>query len=341
MKLPKGGRGGLALFRVQLASILLAAILTLFTGCAFPAGDGVPAHTQGQVAVLAKIATGQGEGISRARIVLARGKHVFDWEVPVVGLDISAELEAPIGLWELTLLLLDEEGSIRYQSAPQEVEILPHTPQLVEVVLRPGDGTVNLTIDLGNSPLWRSARRARVYFNDERTELIWENPDEPINHVFHLAPGTYDFLIELYTESFHAGNRIAPGVWQVIQVLSGQELVLNWQPHTQTVLVEAVIHMLPEAPQNLTAQLSQGQVHLTWDPHPNPFVTGYFVYSQTDPFARPTILTPLPVSQHHFVHDLAEMELNPGSQIAYSVAAVGYTGIAGYRTSPVVVQLSP
>ena len=86
------------------------------------------------------IASGQGEGILQARIVVARGKHVFEWEVPVIGLDLSAEVELPIGTWELTILLLDAEGTVQFQSTPHTVEVLPNGTQLVEVALRPGDG---------------------------------------------------------------------------------------------------------------------------------------------------------------------------------------------------------
>ncbi|HHT72619.1 MAG TPA: hypothetical protein GX008_02780 [Firmicutes bacterium] len=330
------------MYKPQVTLILAAVCLTLLAGCTLPAGDGLPVHTQGQVAVMATIASMQeGSGVSQARIILARGKHVFEWDVPVVGLDISAELEVPIGNWQLTILLMDDEGTIQFQSAPQEIDVMPNNTQLVEVVLRPGDGLVNLTIDLGDSPFWQNASRARVYFNDEREELIWEGIDGPINHVFSLAPGTYDLLIELYTESFHAANRIAPGIWQVIEVQAAQELVLNWQPATETLTVNAVIYMIPEAPQNLTANMSQGKVHLSWDPHPNPFVTGYFVYSQSDPFERPDILTPIPVLEPQFIHDVEELSLLDARSITYSVAAVGYTGVAGYRSSPLVVELGP
>ncbi len=320
--------------------IAAAVCLCMLAGCALPHGDGIPADTKGQLTVLGTIASGQGEGILQARIVVARGKHVFEWEVPVIGLDLSAEVELPIGTWELTILLLDAEGTVQFQSTPHTVEVLPNGTQLVEVALRPGDGFVNLTIDLGDSPLWQNARRARVYFNDERTELIWDDLDKPITHVFSLAPGTYDLLIELYTESFHAANRIAPGVWQVVEVQSAQELLLNWQPMTQSLTVNAVIFMIPEAPQNVTAQLQGSHVQISWDPHPNPFVTGYFVYSQTDPLERPYILTPQPVAESHFFHNLDEIIPENADTVTYSVAAVGYTGIAGYRSVPVTVQLS-
>src|SRR5690606_5033245 len=108
--------------------------------------------------------------------------------------------------WQLTIVLLDALGEAQFQSEPQDVEVYPNNPTAIEVILRPGDGRVDLTIKLDDSPLLKHVRRARVYFNDHRTELIWDDPGEPINHVFTLAPGTYDLLIELYTESFRASD---------------------------------------------------------------------------------------------------------------------------------------
>lgn len=321
--------------------VLASLVLTLLSGCVSPAGDGFPATTEGQVAVTATIAGVEHQDVTDARIILSRGKHVFQWDVPVDGLDISAELQVPIGIWDLTILLLDSEGTVQYQSAPQPVEVLPNGAQLVEVVLRPGDGFVNLWIELGDSPFWQNVSRARVYFNDERTELIWEGEEGPINHTFSLPPGTYDLLIELYTESFHAVNRIAPGLWQAIEVKPTEELVIRWQPAEQTLVVNAVIHLIPEAPQNVTAHCADGLVRLSWDPHPNPFVTGYFVYVQTDPLERPYLLTPEPITGHEYVHDLAELGALSAAYASYSVSAAGHTGPAGYRSAPVFVELSP
>ena len=52
------------------------------------------------------------------------------------------------------------------------------------------------------------------------------------------------------------------------------------------------------------------------------------------------ILTPIPVLEPQFIHDVEELSLLDARSITYSVAAVGYTGV-GYRSSPLLVELGP
>src|SRR5690554_2522762 len=191
LKKSKGGLGGLLMSRTQVTSVLVIVCLcaALLTGCSLPHGDGTSAHTTGPLAILGTLESEPATPISEAHIVLSRGKHLIEEIAPVSGTDFTAELQVPIGTWQLTIVLLDALGEAQFQSEPQDVEVYPNNPTAIEVILRPGDGRVDLTIKLDDSPLLKHVRRARVYFNDHRTELIWDDPGEPINHVFTLAPG--------------------------------------------------------------------------------------------------------------------------------------------------------
>lgn len=322
------------------AVALLYLVAILLTGCVMPIGLGSPPHAHGPLAIMGTLASEPHSPVTQAHIVMSRGKHLFEWNVPVEGLSFKADIELPVGTWELSILLLDAQGNVLFQNEPQPVEVSPHESQVVNVVLRPGDGRVNLTIDLRGSLLLPHARRARVYFNDERTELVWEEEKETINHVFTLPPGTHDFSVELYTESFRASDRLVPGVWQSVEVKPGEELVINWEPLLQELTVEAVIGLILDPPQNLTAEVDNNQVKLAWDAHHSPYVTGYFVYCWADPFERPEILTPTPTAVPEFLHTLDDQEEPSHGTLTYSVAALSSSGVVGYRSSELAVTIS-
>lgn len=318
---------------------LVCLLVILFTGCNLQSSLGNSSHGQGPLAIMGTLASVPDRPVTEAHITMSRGKHLFEWTVPVEGLDFCAEVELPVGTWELSILLLDSHGTVLFKSEPQSVEVSPNGSQVVNVTLRPGDGKVNLTIDLRDSLLLPHARRARVYFDDERTELIWEEEKETINHVFSLPPGTYDFLVELYTESFRASDRLVPGLWQSVEVKPGEELIIHWEPLMQSMTIEAIIGLVPDPPQNLTAEVQNSQVKLIWDTHASPYVTGYFVYCQADPFERPEILTPTPVTTTEFIHVLDDLEELPYDTLTYSVAALSGSGVVGYRCDEIKISI--
>lgn len=282
--------------------------------------------------VLSKSTT---EEIVEAHCIISRGKHVYQEIVPLLDGTFEATILIPLGQWELTVLLVDSAGKVHYQSAAQSIHINPGQPTICEIILGSANSRVQIEIDLDNYIFRNQARRARINFNDTIYELIREEANDPFSTEIEVAPGSYEFKIELYSESFRIGDRLGPGFWQLIDVLPEEELTITFRPATEELHIVCWIELLLPAPTNLELQVVQGQAHLSWDALPQT-IRGYFVFAQTDPLERFELLTPVPVPEPHFYHDL---EGALPSRIGYTVAAVSEKGLVGYYSSLQILDL--
>lgn len=312
-------------YTLLLVSLLAAAALT---AACLPT-----AFTEPSLTVVGALETG-GEQVAEARILVTRGKHVLERAVPVQQNEFQGTLQIPVGKWEITVLLMDEEGIVRFQSKPQEVEISPGSSTVLELVLQPAASTVHVTIDLTDYVFKHEALRARIHFNDSIYEVIRPDSSVPLEAVLEISPGSYEFKIELYTDSFHVGNRLGQGSWQVIHVGENEDLVITWKPETEGLHISGRVETPLPAPGAVTVTGLEAGVQIGWEEVKHWNVQGYFLLAQLSPLERFQLLTPSPIPDTTFVHSL-EQGQSP-SEIAYVVAAVSRSGRVGYYSQPQV-----
>lgn len=307
--------------------ILVVWLLTL-SACTPP--SFLPKETP--LTVLGSLGGAPQEELVEARIVLSKGKHIVDKVVPLWKNEFQATLPIPIGQWELTVLLLDTEGMVRFQNTPQAIHVTLDQPNVVELVLRPADSQVQITIDLEHYIFRDQALRARIYFDDEMHEVTRPNAQEPFETTLSLAPGSYEFKIELFTGSFRSSDRLGPGIWEIVQVPADELISIVWSPLTEVMHISGRVETILPAPTNLRCTTTGQGIGISWDPPPSGEVLGYFLYAQTSPLERFQLISPIPWEQTDFFYVLDTEAEAPG-EIRFVVAGVGKSGKAGYYSS--------
>lgn len=311
--------------------VLLLILLVLFgstTACLKS-----PLTENSSLTVLGTLETTENE-VVKARIVLNRGKHTIEAEVPVHLNEFQGTIQVPVGQWELTVLLLDTEGIVRFQSEVQDIQISFNEPSFVELVLHPAASTVKVEILLDDYILQHETLRARIHFDDIIYETTREDSTELLEKTIEVLPGSYEFKIELYTESFRVGDRLGPGVWQIINIGENEEIVITWSPDTESLQIAGRVETILPAPENLRLAAEDGAVVLTWNAVNHRELAGYFLLAQTSLLERFELLNSVPIEDCNFRHIL---DLDPlPAEINYVVAAVSKSGLVGYYSEPQV-----
>jgi len=270
--------------------------------------------------------------VVEALIILSRGKHVVETTVPVHLNEFQGSLEVPVGQWQLTVFLRDADGMVHFQSKPENIQVDYGGATSIELILRPAASTVNISIDLENYVFRREALRARIYFDDQMYEVIRPDADAPFEAALEISPGSYEFKIELYTESFRVGDKLGSGLWQVVHIGASEEIFLTWKPETQGLLISGRVETLLPAPTGVTVTGSGPEVEITWMPVDHWNLQGYIVLAQKSALDRYELLTPSPLPTTSFLHALDPEELP--SEVKYVVAAVSTHGLVGYYSAP-------
>lgn len=272
--------------------------------------------------------------LENATIVLSKGKHVVEQTIPLVNNEFGSTIILPIGKWELTVLLIDADGVVKYQNTPQVVQVSLDKENLIELVLRPADSQVTIKINLDEYIFQTQALRARLHFNDVVYEVKKETPEELLETVLQLPPGSYEFKVELYSESFRAGDRLSDGIWELVHIPANQSLSLTWTPATETTTITGRIESLLPPPLGLRIEEMDQSLYLTWDPILDPELLGYFLYMQTDPLERFQLVHPLPLQETEFLLILGT-HLD-AEQILFTVAGLSKGGLGGYYSTPLL-----
>ncbi len=318
--------------RFFVVSLLLFAVVGL-SACSSPSLPTLPSLGRSSVTVMGAIddlslmPTESGE-IVDAQIVLTRGKHSVERRVPVQQYQFEAEIQLALGKWELYVLLLDGEGRVQFQSATQEIEVTPGKPIVIDLVLRPSDSEVTVSIDLTGYILRDLALRARVHFDDDIYEIVREDVTEPLRKVLSIPPGSYEFKIELYTESFRVGDRLGPGVWEIIDIPPNETIEIVWSPLAIGLEVRGRVESLLPAPENMRVSDADGTLIVTWDPVLDERTMGYFLFAQTNPLERFELLTPIPLEHTSYHYELDGD--TPPNDVLFTVATVSQSGFVGY-----------
>lgn len=271
--------------------------------------------------------------IVEARVVVSRGKHIVEDVVPVQKNEFQTTVQVPVGQWELTVLLADAEGIVRFQSKPQTIQIALAKPNTVELILRPADSKVRIVINLENYIFRHVAMRARIHVNEAVHEVTRSDSSIPLETVITMSPGSHEFKVELYTESFRATDRIGQGAWEVIHIAENEEVSITWSPETEALQISGRVETLLSAPSNLEAMgdVATG-ILVTWT-HLNHWDTaGYFIFAQESLLERYQLLSAVPLLEPSYLHELDPEK--PPAEIRYVVAAVSTKGVVGYYSHP-------
>lgn len=287
-----------------------------------------PLLQQSPVTVLGTVADSDASTITHAKIILAKGKQKVEEVVPVKNNEFSATLQVPVGEWELQILLMDSEGKVEFQSKTEKTNVSLGKRNTVDLLLRPADSEVSVRVNLDNYLFRDLAMRARIHFDDEVHEIIRPDLQTPLEKTILLSPGSYEFKIELYTESFRVGDRLGLGVWDVIHIDKNKEVIIDWSPESEQLQISGQVATLLPAPQNLKIKQQQNQLSITWDPVTHSECAGYFLFAQTSLLDRYELLSSLPLTRAEYQHDL-ENDETP-EEIRYVVAAVSNGGLVGY-----------
>ncbi len=310
--------------------IAIVVMALCLVGCSSNLGS------EGTVAISA-LNLPQSENIWEAEIICTRGRHNITRNVMVSGTNLTAEIPIPVGSWDISLNLMDNDGVVSYQDTVRDVMVYPDQPVVIDFQLKPAAGTVKVIIDLESYPHSEYVLRARVYFNDDYEEITRETDTDPFTGEYDLVPGSYDFNVQLYTESFRSSDRVDLGTWQTIDVTPFETQTIVWHPFLENLTIIANIYLLPDPPTNLTAELKDDSVELNWDFSTANDVEGYHIYWQPSPFESYQIIASVDQDTAEFTHDLSELETIP-PKFFYSIAPYSDI-IIGYRCSPVVVQI--
>ena len=307
---------------------LVLVVLLISTSACLP---NSPLTASAPLTVLGTLQIEGSTEVAEARLIIERGKHTIEETVPVLQNSFSATLNVPIGEWEVTVLLVDGQGFVLYQSKPEKTQVSLGQEPVLDLVLRPADSDVHVKIDLNDYVFRHVVMRARIHFNDVVYEVTREDTSTPLEYRAAIAPGSYEFKIELYTESFRIGDRISPGVWDVIHVTEGEELSISWSPATKNFQISGRVETLIPAPKNLVLTSDSESIELSWDPVIHENVMGYFIFAQSSPLERFELLNSSPREELRFLHTVEDDQT---SEIHFVVAAVSRSGLVGYFSEP-------
>lgn len=316
----------------HISLLLIFTVLVVMTGCVFKS----PLAEKNPVTVLGTLQGDQNENIEDAQVILTKGKHSVKETVPISNNMFEATLKAPIGQWELSVILVDKEGMALFQSKAQTINVTGRKPISINLILRPADSIVLVRIDLDNYIFKDKVMRARIHFDEEVYEVIRDNVNDGLEKEISLSPGSYEFKIELYTESFRAGDKLGVGVWKIIKVEKNEEKTITWQPEMDEIIISGQVETLLPAPENLRYTLEDTDVIITWDPLPYDELAGYFVLVQKDPQERFEILNSTPLTECTFAHELEDDYLV--DELLYLVAGVTDNGLVGFYSEQLILN---
>ncbi len=326
------------MFTLSKKMILIFISCLFVIGCSLSPTRPVSPDTLGEIMLIA-----QTEGIVTdtplwtAQISFTRGHHALIETLPLHDYNLTTTANIPIGTWDITLQLINEDGIAHYQDRVTDITIYPDKPSSVEFQLRPADGVVNVDIDLSNYPQAEYINRVRVHFDDDVKEIIREDSTEPLSGQYHLAPRSYDFKVELFTESFRATDRIDPGFWKTIDIAPLDELFLTWIPAMEDLQIIAEIFVVAQPPTNLQGQIHEDTLSLSWDPSPTDDIFGYQIFWQPSSFEPFVQLSVVDHNTLEYSHEISALfETDPPQTLNICVVAYNHIGL-GYRSQTITL----
>ncbi|HEY8418044.1 MAG TPA: hypothetical protein VIK93_08430 [Limnochordales bacterium] len=336
----------MSLWATRRARVLVAAaaVAILVAGCSAPFPELKPAAT-GQMAITASVPAAAALAAGHeVEVSLTQDKHQVQARRPVNGETFSITLDnLYIGRWEVKVIVWDPEGDAVYAGSGS-VWIREGQTTTVQVPLMPKEGTLDLTIDIAGLPLEQESYKARLHVSPGETyNLDRIEGTAQFKANVRLAPGSYDFKVDFYTDSFHSYKLIYTGYWMPFAVAPGKTVTLYWRPGTGAVEVEAAPAGPPPAPAALSATWLDGAVLLEWSAVTDGSVTAYRVYRRVGYLARYELVMEVDAANTWAVDTppAAEDAPDTGLGLSYVVTAVNAAGFESLRSPEAQLPFPP
>ena len=329
------------------ALALLIALAILAAGCGSVFPELNPPAT-GRMAIAATLAAPPGApGLElpapyEIEVTLTQDRQQVQERRPMHGDTATITIDnLYIGRWQVEVVVRDAAGDAIY-SGSGSVWINENETTTVSVPLAPRPGTFDLTIDIAGLTLEHQSYKARLHVGGSTYNLDRLEGTAQFQARVSLSPGSYDFKVDFYTDSFHAYKLIYSGYWMPVAVLPGKTTALYWKPGTGAVVLETGPAGPPPAPAGLSATWQDGSVLLEWTAVTHPDVIGYRLYRRLGALARYELLAEVGPDTTAAVDmpPVLDGESETGTGVYYVVTSVNKHGYESLR-SPEAVVLVP
>ncbi|HLT59342.1 MAG: hypothetical protein LOD91_03695 [Limnochordales bacterium] len=322
------------------AAALALAVAMLAGGCGSPF-PRLETPATGRMAVTASLpAAAALSPLQEFEVSLTQGRHVVQKRGPVEGETFAVTLDnLYIGQWEVAVSVWDAEGDAIYTGSGS-VWISENETTTVHVPLVPRPGELALTIDISGLPLEEQSYKARLHVSPGGVHNLDRVPGTALFEArVSLEPGSYDFKVDFYSDTFHAHKLLHTGYWMPVSIRPGKTAALYWKPGTGAVEIEAEPAGPPPAPAQLVAAWQEGAVVVEWTPVPAAGIVAYRVYRRLGPLDRYELLTEVDAGTRQVVDTPPPADGMPpaGPGVYYVVTAVNEAGYESLRSPEAAV----
>lgn len=324
--------------------VVTVALAIVAAGCSSPFPQLKPAAT-GQMAVMALVPETlvAQAAAHEVEVSLTQDRHQIHERRPLNGETFSLTLDnVYVGRWQVNVAIRDAEGDTIYAGSGS-VWVSENETTTVQVPLTPQPGALKLTIDIGGLPLEQEAFKARLHLSPGDTHNLDRVEGTALFEAnVAVQPGSYDFKVDFYTDSFHAHKIIYSGYWMPLSVTPGKTVTLYWRPGTGAVVIDAGPDGPPPAPAALSAQWTDDGVLLEWPGVPADNITAYRVYRRVGLLARYELVAEVDAATTSVLDTPPVLEEEPltGPGLYYVVTALNGAGYESLR-SPEAVVFAP
>jgi hypothetical protein len=325
--------------RRHLAILLLLAIILGATGCSLlpKATKHVVGEQSGEVTIVADLSSMRASELlsSTATLTLSKDGRSKTEELSIIDSQISTNVSGLLpGVWTVMLSIAESDGVVTYQ-AETDISVLPGGAANVDLILRPLPGVIEVYVDPTFHPELIMAQRGRLYTNPGGYSTMVVDDNGMLVGTKTVSPSTYDFSIELFTDSFYARDRIYTSPWTSVEVHPGRTTTVVWNPDTGTCAISGTVDAQPAPPGNLTLDKSPQGLVITWDPPADPEddIVGYHIWMRENLMDEFDLIYKADVTRNSYTYPASE--LKAGTQVQVALTTVDAAEQESLRT-PVV-----
>ncbi|MBO8142482.1 MAG: hypothetical protein H0Z37_09970 [Firmicutes bacterium] len=324
-------------FARSLPAVWLALLAAAAAGCRSPFPPLGP--DTGQVVLSANLSSLAASDVEpeTAEISLTQDRHRVERRAPVQDGKVSVTVEnLYVGVWNVHIAVVDHDGDTVFAGGGT-VYVEKDKTTTASVVLAPQPGRLRLTIDIAGLPLEAESYKARLHLSSGQTYDLERVPGTArFEADVEADPGSYDFKVDFYADSFHSYKMVYSGYWVPVTVLPGKTAAVLWRPGTGQVIIDAGPAGPPPPPPNLTARWEDGLIFLQWDPAPDTSVIAYRIYRKHDPLGRYELHAEVDQGTTSLADSPPDDPLPPGQPRAvyYVVTAVNEASSLDFWKSP-------
>jgi hypothetical protein len=329
-------------FRRRPGILLLLLLILGTTGCSLlpKATKQVVGEQSGELTIVADLSSMRASELysSTATLTLSKDGRNKTEELSIVDSQISTSISELLpGVWTIMLSIAESDGVVTYQ-AESDVSVLPGAAANVNLILRPLPGTIEVYVDPTFHPELMSAQRGRLYTNPGGYATMVVDDNGMLVGTKTVAPSTYDFSIELFTDSFYARDRIYTSPWTSVEVFPGRKSTVIWNPETGTCTISGILDAQPAPPTNLTLEKVPQGLAISWDHAPDPEhdIVGYHIWMRENLFDEFELIYEADAVRNSYIYPASE--LKAGTHVQVALTTVDAAGQASLRTPVISVD---